>query len=396
MRIGMLLDNVFPPDDRVAKEAITLINNGHEVFLLCYNNGIQKSEEKWKDIQIQRTKLSFKVGKKLLGLIFIIPLFKIFWYFDIKKFAKKNQIEVLHVHDLPLCNPALLVKSKLKIKLVCDMHEDFADWILNTPLYTQGLKKYLKYFQNWKKYEKDCLSNCDLVVGVSEPLVNKMITDYNLNKNQVINIPNTPDLSTFDQSKIDLSIKTEMDSYYNVIYSGMIDELRGIQYIIPLIDKIIQQIPNFRLLIVGSGKYENELKALSKEYKVDNYVYFTGFQPIDKVASYIAYSKIGIYPQKKYKGIDETIPTKLFQYCAMGIPVISSDHLLPREFINQNNCGFLINFENSSEQFIEKVVFLHTNELKRQQMGLNGKQAVTNYYNWNSTVKPLINYYSSL
>ncbi len=396
MKIGMLLDNVFPPDDRVSKEAITLVNNGHQVFLLCYNNGYQKNTELWKGIHIQRTVISFNFGKKLLGLIFILPFFKLLWYYEIKKFVRKYHIDVLHVHDLPLCKPSLLVKSEFKIKLVCDMHEDFADWILNTPLYTQGIKKYLKYFQSWKKYEKNCLSNCDLVVGVSEPLVNKMITDYNLNKNKVINLPNTPDLSTFDLTKIDHSIKSEMDSYYNVIYSGMIDELRGLQYIIPLINKIINHIPNFRLILVGSGKYENELKILSNKYNVEKYLYFTGFQPIEKLAAYIAFSKIGIYPQKKYKGIDETIPTKLYQYCAMGIPVISSDHLLPREFIFNNNCGFLINFEKSPEQFVEKVIYLYTNELHRQEMGLNGKQAVMNFHNWNATVKPLIDFYSSL
>ena len=396
MRVGMVLDNVFPPDDRVSKEALTLINNGHEVFLLCYGNKIQAKAESWKGITINRTNLSINLGKKLLGLIFVLPFYKWFWSYQISRFVEKYNIDVLHVHDLPLCKPAIIVKKRKGIKLVCDMHEDFADWILNTPLYNVGIKKILRIFQNWKKYEEECLSQCDLVIGVSIPLVDKMIKNYNLDISKVINVPNTPDLSVFDVKNIDLSIQTEMNKHYNVVYSGMIDELRGLQYIIPLINKIIERIPDFRLLIVGSGKYLEELKSLTKEYNVESYVHFTGFLPIEKVACYIALSKVGIYPQKKYKGIDETLPTKIFQYCAMGIPVISSDHLLPGEFINKNNCGFLVNFVASPEDFIDRLFEIYSNEEKRKEMGSNGKKAVLNTYNWHSTVQPLVKFYSNL
>jgi glycosyltransferase involved in cell wall biosynthesis len=396
MRIGMILDNVFPPDDRVEKEALTLINNGHEVFLLSYSNSNQPKEENWKGIKIFRTDLKFNIGKKFVALLFIFPVYKWFWYSQINRFVKKHKIDILHVHDLPLCKPAIMVKKQWNIKLVCDMHEDFADWILNTPLYNKGIKKSLRYFQNWKAYEKECLRQCDLIIGVSELLIEKMIKDYNLDAAKVIYIPNTPDLSVFDIDNIDLSGNSNDNEFYTVIYSGMVDELRGLQYVIPLIPKIVEKIPNFRLLIVGSGRYLDNLKNLAVLDNVEKTVHFTGFQPIEKLATYIASSKVGIYPQKKYKGIDETIPTKLFQYCAMGIPVISSDHLLPREFITANNCGFLVNFEDSPEIFIDNIVYLYNNEDIREKMGLNGKEGVLQHYNWQATVKPLINYYSTV
>jgi len=39
---------------------------------------------------------------------------------------------------------------------------------------------------------------------------------------------------------------------------------------------------------------------------------------------------------------------------------------------------------------------IYSNEEKRKEMGLNGKEAVLNTYNWHSTVQPLINFYSNL
>ena len=40
MKIGMILDETFPPDPRVENEAVTLINAGHEVFLFCLTYGL--------------------------------------------------------------------------------------------------------------------------------------------------------------------------------------------------------------------------------------------------------------------------------------------------------------------------------------------------------------------
>ncbi len=36
MRIGMILDKEFPPDERVENEALILLEGGHEVYVLCY------------------------------------------------------------------------------------------------------------------------------------------------------------------------------------------------------------------------------------------------------------------------------------------------------------------------------------------------------------------------
>ena len=41
MRIGMILDSVFPPDPRVENEAVSLIKADHEVFLFCLHYGNQ-------------------------------------------------------------------------------------------------------------------------------------------------------------------------------------------------------------------------------------------------------------------------------------------------------------------------------------------------------------------
>ena len=67
MKIGMILDEVFPPDPRVENEAITLANSGHDVFLFCLTYGNQLLNESTNGIQIRRYK-SNKLTHKLSAL----------------------------------------------------------------------------------------------------------------------------------------------------------------------------------------------------------------------------------------------------------------------------------------------------------------------------------------
>ena len=65
----MLLDKEFPADDRVEKEAVSLIKNGFEVFLLCPDFSDNPKEEFYNGIKIQR----YSINKNKV-LVFLFQL----------------------------------------------------------------------------------------------------------------------------------------------------------------------------------------------------------------------------------------------------------------------------------------------------------------------------------
>ena len=99
MKIGMILDDIFPPDPRVENEAITLINSGHEVFLFCLTYGNQKLHENINGIQIRRYK-SNKIIYKLSALSYDFFGYRMIMKPKIDDFIKENSIEVIHIHDI--------------------------------------------------------------------------------------------------------------------------------------------------------------------------------------------------------------------------------------------------------------------------------------------------------
>ena len=74
MRIGMILDKTFPPDPRVENEAISLINEGHEVFLFCLKYHKNAGDVLIKGIQVKRYQ-SNKLEYKLSALAYTFPFY---------------------------------------------------------------------------------------------------------------------------------------------------------------------------------------------------------------------------------------------------------------------------------------------------------------------------------
>ena len=97
MRIGMLLDAVFPPDPRVENEAVSLIRAGHEVFLFCLNYDGQKAKEDWNGIEVRRYRATW-FDYKMSALAYTFPFYT-------HSMAKKNpavsQEELHRSHSHP-------------------------------------------------------------------------------------------------------------------------------------------------------------------------------------------------------------------------------------------------------------------------------------------------------
>ena len=101
MRIGMILDKTFPPDPRVENEAVSLINNGHEVFLFCLNYLSNEENDVINGIQVKRYK-SNKITYKLSALAYTLPFYSMIMSKKIEHFLVENSIDVIHIHDMQI------------------------------------------------------------------------------------------------------------------------------------------------------------------------------------------------------------------------------------------------------------------------------------------------------
>ena len=89
------------------------------------------------------------------------------------------------------------------------------------------------------------------------------------------------------------------------------------------------------------------------------------------------------------------LPVKMFEYMAMGLPVIASDCPPWREIIEGAGCGLLV--DPAKPQVIaEAIEYVLSHPDEAENMGRRGRQAIENQYNWETEKHKLLQLYASL
>jgi glycosyltransferase involved in cell wall biosynthesis len=362
MRVGMILERDYPPDDRPTKEALSLIEAGFEVFLLCFTVTDRPREETYNNIKINRFKLSNVIQKKLSAAYLVIPIYRWLWKYQIDSFVKCNKIDIIHLHDLPMTDIVIDVARKYGCKVVCDQHEFWSNWIGNTYHYNTVIGKIVKYFSNWKKYEFDNLHRADLVITVSENLRQLYINDMKIPPEKIITVPNTPSYEVFNEDNIDKNIVEKYSSQFMIFYAGAIDILRGIDLIVESMAKLENKIPNMKLVLAGRFARGCNILEQAESLGIKNLVEYLGWLEVDKIPSYISASKVCVFtpPPEMSNEINNTITTKIYQYASMKTPIIVSEAKMMKEFIVGNGLGLSID-EHSPDLLAEKLLYLYNN-----------------------------------
>ena len=84
-------DGGVPPDHRVEKEAISLSQNGHDVFLLCLRDKQDKTLRDYKGITLVSVYIPMIIIKKLRALTnTIFNFYPYLWFFLIRRFIKSG------------------------------------------------------------------------------------------------------------------------------------------------------------------------------------------------------------------------------------------------------------------------------------------------------------------
>lgn len=394
-KVLMLLENPFPNDDRVEKEARSLIEDGHTCYLLCPDFTSKRYKyELYNGIHVIRFNIQRNIFKKLLGLCQLLPFYHLLWKFKAQHLVRKYGIEIVHVHDLPLCKTGVTLKKKYGLKFVADMHENYPAMVSGQEHIQKFPNKFLISVKKWYRLEKKWLPQADAIICTARGMVHRL--HEAIGKQNYAVVPNTISLREFPESQVrDESIEARLAGSFNILSYGVVSEQRGIQYMIEAAADLKPRISSLRVIIVGRGSYLEELKKLAVKLAVDDIVSFEGWQAQSHLVSYVDQSALTVIPHIKSTHTDNTSPNKLFMFMYFGKPVISSNCDYIREIVDEEKCGLVFESGNS-HQLAQCIETLYKDAELRQKMGDNAAKAIEQKYNWEKTVVPLKEIYLSL
>jgi len=394
-KIGFVVDNEFSNDPRVTNEANLLFSNGFEVHVLCFNFGNHPNEtEVINGIHVHRLTISRKTKNLLFGSFNTFPFYTNYWTKHIKAFIKLTKVTAIHVHDIYMV-PAGAKATEKKIPLIADLHENFAEAVLNYKWTKKPIQNFLFKPKKWKTLEPSLLEMADFLIVLSESYKNELSSKYDfLQPKNLIVYPNVPNLNTLFDYPIHQPKDIDSENF-NLLYFGVVAERRGILTCMKAMRTLRKSIPNCKLILIGpiNKSEEVDLEELIDDAELKDVILHIPWLDIKHLPSYLLKADVCLSPIHKSKQHDIGIANKLFQYMAFAKPIVASNSVAQMEMIEQENCG-LIFLSDDHLDLAEKVLWLHDNPKESEQLGMNGKKAAVSKYNHITQGKSLIDLYS--
>lgn len=401
----MVLETPFPPDIRVEKEARALHMGSHDLFLLCGQKEGQPLEEKSPHFRISRFNEAFsgKVSKAAALLHYWLTTRKKLWEREIDRFVEANDLEALHVHDLPLVPTGVAVARRHRIPLVFDMHEIYPVMIrgkTGTP--TGFIRKVNSAIHSalfspgwWDQVETRSIAEADRIIVVIDESKDRL-ERMGIEPDKVAVVLNAEDIDSFLAIPAQTGIIDRKNGDFLVGYVGGVDNPnRGLDNLVKAWPSLLERMPNAHLIIVGDGPMRLAVEETVRQLALSESVRLVGRVPFNEVPAYIRAFDVAVIPHIINEHTNHTIPHKLFQYIALGKIVVASDIVPIRRILQDTGAGVIVD-EWSPRGFADAIVSAHerlrsgTHNPEEQEAILRAK------YGYEAVSEPLLNLYRGL
>jgi glycosyltransferase involved in cell wall biosynthesis len=123
-----------------------------------------------------------------------------------------------------------------------------------------------------------------------------------------------------------------------------------------------------------------------KALNLNESVRFEPLLPPEKVADALSQFDIGTCPYLLNEFTHQTMPGKLFEYMAVGLPILSSARKPVIRIIMKEQNGIIYQARDP-EEIGKRIIYMIENPDRCKSMGERGRKAVFDYYNSNTSLK---------
>jgi glycosyltransferase involved in cell wall biosynthesis len=186
-------------------------------------------------------------------------------------------------------------------------------------------------------------------------------------------IPNSADLSVFAPGKgdADYIFRNHGLRAPVIIWPAVFFQETDRRYVLEVFSEIRLSGNAISLLVLGDGEYLPEVRHRAAFLGLDN-VHFAGRVPHERMIDYYASAQAGIVPLRNNHYDACKGPIKLYEYMAMGLPVIATDIGEPSTMVAEAGCGIVIPFVDAAKA-AEMIINLCSSAERLSVSGMNGR-----------------------
>jgi PEP-CTERM/exosortase A-associated glycosyltransferase len=242
----------------------------------------------------------------------------------IEVLVRRYRPHILHVHS-PVLNamPALRVGRRAGIPVIYEIRALWEDAAVDHGTTREGSLRY----RVSRALETYAAKRADHVVTICEGLRRELLS-RGLRGERVTVVPNGVDVERFGAASApdrELAAQLGLEGGTVLGFVGSFYGYEGLESLVRALPRIVAARPDVRVLLVGGGYQDENLRAQVKTLQLEDKVIFTGRVPHEDVHRYYDLIDVLVYPRLPMRLTDLVTPLKPLEAMAQGRLVVGSD-----------------------------------------------------------------------
>jgi glycosyltransferase involved in cell wall biosynthesis len=332
----------------------------HEVWVVSSGGN---TEDQFKLLGVNVVNLPFKTKSELSWRIYAALK-------PVATLIRENHIDVIHAHTRITQVMAAFLSNVTRRPFVTTCHGFFKP------------RFFRRVFPCWGRR----------AIAISQAVNDHLVRDFKIPQARVNLVASGVDTNNFHAVTADE--KYRLRQKYNLKdepVAGIIarlSEVKGQDILIKAMSHVLKEIPHAKLLIIGEGKTEVALRALTDEFKLSKSIFF--YPIVNRTQEILPMLDVFVMPSRQ-----EGLGLSVMEAHAAGIAVVASNVGGLPTLIEDGVTGFLVPAENEAE-LARKIVHILENKELAKKMGEAGRMNVLKNHRADQMVEKIIAVYDEV
>jgi len=319
--IAMLVHSYYDEDPRVRREAESLVAAGYAVDVFALRREDDAMEADVAGVNVRRLGVQRHQGAGIAVYLREYVSFLVRAGWALTRAHRRRHYGLVQVHSLPDFLAFAAVPLRLAgVPLLLDLHEAMPEFFRSRfPRASNPL-----FYRLLRIQERLSIRLATAVVTVNEAMVERLV-GLGVHRDKVHVVVNRPSLARFDRAAQPARAFGE-DASIRLVYAGALTPTYELDVALDAIGRLAAHRPDLPLVfdVYGRGDAEPGLRAQAERLGVADRVRFHGRIPIEAVPAAVASADVGLAPTRLDRFTDVSLSTKVFEYAAMGKPVVAA------------------------------------------------------------------------
>jgi glycosyltransferase involved in cell wall biosynthesis len=353
-------------DGRVRREAEALVERGDTVDCIAF---AAKSVPWLCGVRLLSCSDQRYRGTNPFALLLAYIRFFSYAFFKVSVMHLARPYDIVQVHTMPdFLVFAAFIPKVLGAKVILDVHDLMPE--IYAAKFSGPRTRFLITLLSW--IERLSIAFADAAMCVHKPHLDALLQHGNPASKFTI-VLNAPDPRIFFLQK-----RSAGRNYrFRLFYHGSTPKRAGLDIALRALVQARKEIPNIEFQIVGLSERRECVERLVHELGLRDCVSILPVMPIHELPSLIAQADIGVIPYLSDAFTPYVLPTKLMEYSALGLPVITSRLRTIETYFDSTMVAFVE--PGDAAELAEQIVTLYRSPDTAASLATNAARVVEQY-----------------